>query len=139
MQIHEIKPTFKKRSKKRIGRGGKRGTYSGKGLKGQRSRAGRKLKPEWKKDIGRLPKLRGAGNRPPDSKPRPVNLGLLAKKFGPDEVVNRRSLIEKGIIKKGESVKILSSGDLDKSIIIKGLPVSRKVVNKVKEAGGKTE
>jgi large subunit ribosomal protein L15 len=35
MQIHELKPTHKTKSKKRIGRGGHKGTYSGKGMKGQ--------------------------------------------------------------------------------------------------------
>lgn len=43
MQIHQLNPKQKKKNKKRIGRGGKRGTYCGRGVKGQKSRAGRKL------------------------------------------------------------------------------------------------
>ena len=39
MQIHELKPNHKRKTGKRIGRGGKRGTYSGRGVKGQKSRA----------------------------------------------------------------------------------------------------
>jgi large subunit ribosomal protein L15 len=59
MQLHEIKPTHKLKKRKRVGRGGKRGTYSGRGQKGQLSRAGRKLKPLIREIIKRYPKLRG--------------------------------------------------------------------------------
>jgi large subunit ribosomal protein L15 len=61
--LHTIKPTTKNKSKKRIGRGGKRGTYSGKGMKGQKSRAGRKIRPAIRDLIQRTPKLRGARNK----------------------------------------------------------------------------
>ena len=46
MQLHTLKRKTKNKTKKRVGRGGKRGTYSGKGLKGQKSRAGKKIRPE---------------------------------------------------------------------------------------------
>jgi large subunit ribosomal protein L15 len=59
MQLHEIKPTHKLKKRKRVSRGGKRGTYSGRGQKGQLSRAGRKLKPLIREIIKRYPKLRG--------------------------------------------------------------------------------
>lgn len=59
MQLHEIHPTHKLKGKKRIGRGGKRGTYSGKGIKGQNSRAGAKVRPEMRDVIKKTPKLRG--------------------------------------------------------------------------------
>lgn len=41
MQLHELKPKHKAKKKKRVGRGGKRGTFSGRGVKGQKARAGR--------------------------------------------------------------------------------------------------
>ncbi len=63
MQLHEVKPIHKNESRKRIGRGGKRGTYSGKGIKGQKSRAGRKIRPAVRDLIQRTPKLRGSGDR----------------------------------------------------------------------------
>jgi large subunit ribosomal protein L15 len=59
MQLHELKPRHKLKKKKRVGRGGKRGTYSGRGQKGQLARAGRKLKPIVREIIKRYPKLRG--------------------------------------------------------------------------------
>jgi len=62
MQIQELKPNCKNKKKKRIGRGGKRGTYCGRGLKGQKSRAGRRIRPAVRDFILRTPKLRGKGN-----------------------------------------------------------------------------
>lgn len=59
MQLHQLKPNNKKRKAKRVGRGGKRGTYSGKGMKGQKSRSGRKFEPIVRGLIKRYPKLRG--------------------------------------------------------------------------------
>ena len=63
MQLHTLQPLNSLKGKKRVGRGGKRGTYSGRGQKGQRSRAGRKIRPAMRDLIQRLPKLRGAGNK----------------------------------------------------------------------------
>lgn len=59
MQIHELKPENKPKKKKRIGRGGKRGTYCGRGLKGQKSRAGRRIRPAVRDFVLKTPKLRG--------------------------------------------------------------------------------
>lgn len=59
MQLHELKPKHKRKKRKRVGRGGKRGTYSGRGIKGQKARAGRRLKPVIRELIKRYPKLRG--------------------------------------------------------------------------------
>ena len=42
MQIHQVTPKTKSRKGKYIGRGGKRGTYSGRGIKGQKSPSGKK-------------------------------------------------------------------------------------------------
>ena len=56
MQIHELRPKHKNKSKKRVGRGGKKGTYSGRGGKGQTARAGSKVKPLIRELIKRYPK-----------------------------------------------------------------------------------
>ena len=48
MQLHTLKRKTKNKTKKIVGRGGKRGTYSGRGLKGQKARAGRKIRPEFR-------------------------------------------------------------------------------------------
>lgn len=59
MQLHQIKKTKSSKKKKRIGRGGKKGTYCGKGIKGQKSRAGAKIRPEIRDFIKKIPKVRG--------------------------------------------------------------------------------
>jgi len=59
MQLHELQPTHKTKTSKRIGRGGKKGTYSGRGMKGQKSRAGARMQPLVRELIKRYPKLRG--------------------------------------------------------------------------------
>lgn len=64
MQLHEIQPFHKNRDKKRVGRGGKRGVTSGRGTKGQRARAGHRIRPAERDLIQRLPKLRGFKNKP---------------------------------------------------------------------------
>ena len=62
MQLHTLQPTHKSQSKKRIGRGGKRGTYSGRGVKGQGARAGNKIRPGSRDLMQQTPKLRGSRN-----------------------------------------------------------------------------
>jgi large subunit ribosomal protein L15 len=63
MQLHELAPTHRSKDKKRIGRGGKRGTFCGRGSKGQKSRAGHRIRPAERDLILRLPKLRGKNAR----------------------------------------------------------------------------
>ena len=55
MQVHQLTVSKFRKTKKRIGRGGKRGTYSGRGQKGQKARAGAKIKPEVRELILKFP------------------------------------------------------------------------------------
>ncbi len=77
MQLHQVKPIHKFKKPKRIGRGGKRGAYSGRGLKGQKSRSGRKFKPVIRDWIKRYPKLRGYKFKPFKQNPSLVNIEIL--------------------------------------------------------------
>ena len=61
MQLHDLKPSSSRQTKKRIGRGGKRGKTSGRGHKGQAARAGNSTRPEMREMIKKIPKLRGHG------------------------------------------------------------------------------
>ncbi|GAH50871.1 unnamed protein product, partial [marine sediment metagenome] len=91
MQLHQLKPKHKLKKPKRVGRGGKRGTYSGRGLKGQRSRAGRKFKPAIRGLIKRYPKLRGyrfkSKVKSQKSKIVILNLEILEKRFNSEEKI----------------------------------------------------
>ena len=137
MQLHELQATHKKKSKKRVGRGGKRGTYSGKGMKGQKSRAGRKMKPMEMDLIKRLPKLRGFKNKPLREKPLIINIADVEKKVG-NNIIDNKALLEAFIIKKlNKKVKILGRGEIKKIFEIKGILISKSAKRKIETAGGK--
>ncbi|MDP2910331.1 MAG: uL15 family ribosomal protein [bacterium] len=134
MQIHQIKPKHKLKRKKRVGRGGKRGTYSGRGIKGQKSRAGRKMVPAIRELIKKYPKLRGYRARRSIKNVVVVNLEDLNEKFKDSEVVSPETLLEKKLIRriKGRTprVKILGKGELSKKLIIENCEFSKKAKEK---------
>ncbi len=138
MQLHELKPTQKIKSRKRVGRGGKRGTYSGRGMKGQKSRAGHRIRPAERDLIQRLPKLRGFKFRPLKSKPVIINIGNLAGKVK-SNIINRQTLLEAGLIRKSDrKIKILGlkKGEIKQAFQIEGLEVSKKLRKAIESAGG---
>ena len=141
MQLNQVSPNHKKKKKKRIGRGGKKGTYSGRGIKGQKARAGAKFKPAIRELIKKYPKLRGYKFNPKAFKDAIVNLGELEKKFDKDQEVNPEALLKKGLIRriKGRTpnVKILAKGELKKPLVISGCKFSKEAEEKIKKAGGK--
>lgn len=150
MQLHQIKPFHKRKQRKRVGRGGKRGTYSGRGLKGQKSRAGRRLKPTIRDLIKKYPKLRGYKFKPIGEKPVVINIGTLDKEFsaksrsaggGKTEIkINPKILLEKGLIRKIKGkipkVKILGRGELKKALTVKDCGFSKGAKEKIEKAGG---
>ncbi len=142
MQIHQVKPTIKKKSKKRVGRGGKRGTYSGRGSKGQKAH-GVRIRPYLRDIIKRLPKKRGYRFASIQEKPVVVNLKVLEKKFKEGEKITPKILVEKGIInlKKGRvpEVKLLGSGNITKKLLVSECQISAPAREKIKKAGGKVE
>ncbi len=137
MQIHELIPKRKNKKKKRIARGGKRGTYSGKGMKGQKSRAGAKMQPMIRELIKRYPKLRGY-KFSPLYRVHVINISFLDKMFESGDKVNKRALREKKLIKKSSKlpVKILGNGETQKALHVEGCIVSSSAKDKIKKAGG---
>ena len=140
MQIHQLKPRHKSKDRKIVGRGGKKGTYSGKGGKGQTARAGRKLVPVIRELIKRYPKLKGYRAFVMDDAATVVNLNVLSKNFKDGDVVNPLNLINKGIIRmikgKKPEVKILGGGKMDKKLIFEHCKVSVKAKEIIEKAGG---
>lgn len=141
MQLHQIKPIHRPKKRKYIGRGGKRGVYSGRGIKGQRARAGRKLKPLIREMIKKYPKLRGYRQKLKTQsaklKTAILNLDILGRKFREGEKITPQSLLEKKIIRKIRGripqVKILGGGKLTKKLIIEGCQLSKSVKEKIKK------
>lgn len=130
MLLHQLKPKhFLKRAKPRVGRGGKRGTYSGKGVKGQKARAGHRIRPAERDYIQRLPKLRGFRNKPKSVKPKIVNVGDLEKLI-------KGNVIDPAVL---PNTKILGDGELKKPYTVKGVLLSKNAKNKIEAAGGKVE
>jgi len=140
MQLHQLKPKHKLKKKKRVGRGGKRGTYSGRGIKGQKSRAGRKFAPIIRELIKRYPKLRGYRFKKSKKYFAIINIGILDKKFESLEVVTPKSLLKRKLIRKIKGkipkVKILGKGELKKKLVIENCEVSKSAREKIKKTGG---
>lgn len=138
MQIHEINPKIKIKKEKRTGRGGKRGTYSGRGVKGQKARAGRKMPPIIRELIKRYPKLRGY-QFSPLSRCFGINISVLDKVFESGEEVTPKTLIRKGVLPKGKkyTVKILGKGETNKKLHVKGCLVSKSAKERIEKVGGK--
>ena len=142
MQLCDLKPKTKPKKKKRVGRGGKKGTYSGRGIKGQKSRSGRKLAPIIRELIKRYPKKRGYKHNPIlKNLVVEVSLKSLNEKFSDGETVSPKSLIEKNVIDKKygkiPQVKILANGEISKKLTIKDCKISKSAREKIEKAGGK--
>jgi len=139
MQLHEIKKNTTTKRKKRVGRGGKKGTYCGGGGKGQKGRAGAKFKPIIRGWIKRYPKLRGY-NFNIQTNVSSINLDTLEKTFESNAIVNPEVLVKTRIIRnvdgKNPAIKILGTGEIKKALTIEGCLVSKTAKEKIEKAGG---
>ena len=142
MQLHHL--SGKNRKRKVVGRGGKRGTYSGRGVKGQKARSGHRIRPAIRDYIKQIPKLRGRGKhvfKSTRQKPHGINLALLEAHFNAGELVSPKSLFQKGLM--GDfggrffKVKILGEGKLSKGLIVRKCTVSASAKAAIERAGGK--
>jgi large subunit ribosomal protein L15 len=132
-----------KHAGKRVGRGigsGKGGHTSGRGQKGQKSRSGsggyKRL--GMRKLMLATPKLRGF--KALTEKNFVVKLGIIDKNYIKDEVVSPKTLIKKGLVPADvDNIKILSDGEITKSIIVKKCSVSKAAQEKITVAGGRVD
>ncbi len=141
MQIHQL--TVKKRKdKKTVGRGGKRGTYSGRGNKGQKARSGASIDPLFEGGrsslVERLKKVRGFKSL--NAKKTVVKLENLEKFFKDGDVVSLEALIATKLVDKSRSkdgVKILTNGELTKKLTISAeILLSETAKAAITKAGG---
>lgn len=146
MELKDLKPAEGSRhSRKRVGRGNGSGygKTAGRGLNGQKSRAGGGKRPGFEGGqtplAMRLPKLPGFRNIK-RVEYLPVNVSRLEEKFEAGEVVNGESLKAKGIIKHEDAlVKVLGDGELTKALTVSVDKVSASAKAKIEAAGGKVE
>lgn len=136
MQIHHLKRSASLRAARRIGRGGKRGTYAGRGIKGQRARAGAKLRPAERDIIKKIPKLRGYRFKAFRARPAVVNLDMLERAFKPGDTVSPDTLLAKKLIRRSNGktprVKVLGRGGSGTPFLFKGVAFSASAGRKVK-------
>lgn len=136
MDLSSLTKKTKLKKKKRVGRGGKKGTYCGRGIKGQKARAGRKLKPIVRDILKKYPKLRGYRFKSKKENVLVLNLDVFEKKFSAGEEITPQLLKEKKIVKKADKIKILGNGELTKKLVFKGFLFSKKAKEKILKAGG---
>lgn len=129
-----------RRRRRRVGRGNaSRGTYSGRGMKGQRSRAGGRrgmIRRSLRSLLERVSKRRGF--RSLRGKPTVVNVRDLDRVFERDEVVTPTLLEQRGLITSGETrVRILGAGTLSKPLTVHAHAFSKGARQALERAGGK--
>jgi len=141
MQVHNVKQNHKSRTRPRVGRGGKRGTYSGKGSKGQKAHGGRKMSMEKKARILRIPKMRGAGNKNIKKDVVSITLLTLDKKFINNSIIDFNALKKANIIPKGKNdFKIIGNlENFNKKFTLKNCKISAGCKALIEKAGGKIE
>jgi large subunit ribosomal protein L15 len=147
--LSNLKPAQARKDRKRIGRGmgSGKGRYSGRGIKGQKSRSGsHKMRAGF--EGGQMPvymrmsKQRGSTSK--DAMPigpfrtytQPVNVASLAV-FEPGTEVTPELLKERGLIRSTrKDVKILGNGELSAKLTVVAHAVSATARTKIEAAGG---
>ena len=150
LNLSNLKPAQARKDRKRVGRGlgSGKGRYSGRGIKGQKSRAGSHKMPAGFEG-GQMPidmrtgKLRG--NTSADAMPigpfrtysQPVNVGDLEARFEAGAEVTLEALKAAGLVRKlSVDVKVLGEGELTKKLSVTAHSFSKSAVEKIEAAGG---
>lgn len=146
MELKDLSPADgSTKNRKRIGRGPASGTgkTAGRGMNGQKSRAGGGKRAGFEGGqtplYMRLPKLPGFRNIN-RVEYVPVNVSRLDAKFEAGAVVDHAALKAAGIIKHEDAlVKVLGTGEITKALTVKVDKVSASAAQKIEAAGGKVE
>ena len=144
MQLNTLTKAHANKKSRRVGRGGRRGKTAGRGTKGQKARAGHRIRPEIRDFIRHLPKRRGYNrNRARSvnsSRIQPVSVTLrdLEQMFEAGEKVTPELLRKRGVIRTSSErpVKILGGGALSKALTIRDCVMSRGAKESIERAGG---
>ena len=141
MNLHELYPYFEEsKPRKRLGRGNGSGLgkTSGKGHKGQRSRAGASIPAGF--EGGQMPLQRRLPKRgfknPFRVEYTPVNLSQIAGHFPGSSEVTLDELYSSGLCAKDKPVKILGAGEIEFSVKITAHKFSKTASEKIARAGG---
>ena len=143
MRMNSIKPAKGSRAEgKRVGRGtaSGQGKTAGRGVKGQKSRAGGYHKVGF--EGGQMPLQRRLPKRGFSSRVNrnaaEIRLGELAIVDG--DVIDLESLKEAGVIGNGiDRAKVILSGGIERAVTVRGLGVTKGARAAIEQAGGKIE
>ena len=145
MKQNELSPSpGSKHKRKRVGRGdgSGHGTYSCRGLKGQKSRSGPGIALQFEGGqtplVKRLPRKRGFTNifR---IEYAVVNLQRL-EVFEQGTEVTPQMLVDAGLVPSlNKPIKILGTGELQRSLVVKANKFSESAKSKIESAGGRAE
>ena len=146
MELKDLKPAEgSKRNRKRVGRGpaSGNGKTAGRGMNGQKSRAGGGKGAGFEGGqtplARRLPKLPGFRNFN-RVEYVPVNVSRLDAKFNAGDLVDADTLYAAGIIKNTtDPIKVLGDGELTKALTVRVDKVSASARAKIEAVGGKVE
>ena len=135
-------PPGARRSRKRAGRGdgGSRGTYAGRGVKGQKSRSG--SGPRTGMEGWQLPWIKGMpkkrGFRPPFPRNYAlVNLKRLEERFQANDEVTPETMVQAGLLRSADLyVKVLGDGEVTKALTVSAHRFSAGAREKLLAAGG---
>ncbi|MDD5287672.1 MAG: 50S ribosomal protein L15 [Dehalococcoidales bacterium] len=145
MRLDTLSPApGSRKDKKRVGRGdgSRKGTFSGRGCKGQKSRSGFRMKPGFEGGqlpiIKRLPSQRGFNNIF-KTEYDVVNIGQLSI-FEAGTEVDIVKFLTSGLVKTGQKpIKVLGEGEIDRPLTVKAEKFSATAKSKIEAAGGKVE
>jgi len=150
LNLSNLKPAQSRKDRKRVGRGlgSGKGRYSGRGIKGQKSRSG-SAKMAAGFEGGQMPidmrAPKQRGNTSADAMPigpfrtysQPVNLRDLDRVFADGDTVDLDAMVAKGLLKNTKiDVKVLGSGDLSKKLAVTAHSFSATAREKITAAGG---
>ena len=140
LTLHTLLPAQRSRKREhRVGRGGKRGTYSGRGIKGQRARSGGRsgLKQKgFRRIMKQTPKLRGF--RSFRGKIRTVALEVIERNFSAGAIVSVQSLHAAGILPAAVTAyKVIGKRRLSKVLTVRARGFSERAREAIVSAGGK--
>ena len=146
MELKDLKPAEgSKRNRKRVGRGpaSGNGKTAGRGVNGQKSRAGGGKGAGFEGGqtplARRLPKLPGFRNFN-RVEYVPVNVSRLDAKFNAGDLVDADTLYAAGIIKNTtDPIKVLGDGEITKALTVRVDKVSASAKAKIEAVGGKVE
>ena len=148
MKLNELKPApGSTHRKKRVGRGigSGNGKTAGRGHKGRGSRSGGNTPPTYeggqmpiqrripKRGFRRLQKNEAARERFAE-----INLGRLTS-FKEGETIDPAVLVDRGLIRTGQRVKILGGGELTSRFILRAHAFSGSARERITALGGSAE